>query len=116
MNELTPRSNGSSSLGPVVGFALGALVGGVLGVLFAPSSGEKTRRRLSDAAGKLGRDTREGFEDTRDRVAGAAEEIGADVKSAIEAGRDAFRQDGSTHEGRPVSRVAQLLSPTPRTP
>lgn len=115
MNENPTRGIGEGTLGPLMGFALGALVGGGLALLLAPSSGEKTRRRLGKAARQFGRDARHTVDEARDSVNEAAEGLGADVKSAIDAGRDAFRQDGTAHEGRPVSRVAQMLTPPART-
>lgn len=62
--------NGPSSGSVLLAFALGALAGAAVALLYAPASGEETRRRLSEK-------TREG----RQRVA-----------SAVERGREAFEQ------------------------
>ena len=62
--------NGPSSGSMLLAFALGAIAGAAVALLYAPASGEETRRRLSEKA-------REG----RQRVA-----------SAVERGREAFEQ------------------------
>ena len=56
MNDTKQGNTDVSSIGPVIGFALGALVGGVLGLLLAPASGERTRRRLGNAARRFSED------------------------------------------------------------
>jgi len=113
MNETQQGRTDSSLVGPLVGFALGAVVGGVLALLLAPASGEHTRRRLGDAARRVGRQARQSFEDTRDAATG----LGVDVKSAIDAGREAFRHDGSAPEPRLAARMANVVSAPPaRTP
>ena len=43
-----------NSMGVLAAFLGGAIIGGVLGVLFAPSSGEKTRKKIVDALEKRG--------------------------------------------------------------
>ncbi|HLP04907.1 MAG TPA: YtxH domain-containing protein [Paludibacter sp.] len=43
-----------NSFGVIAAFLGGALVGGVLGVLFAPESGEETRKKIVDALEKRG--------------------------------------------------------------
>ena len=107
----------SGSLAPIIGFALGALVGGGIALLLAPASGERTRRRLGNAARRVSRDARHTLEDARATMTEAAGELGADVKSAIHAGREAFRPDGEPHEPRPASRNTQTLNPLAcRTP
>lgn len=64
-----------SSAGTVVtAFVLGALAGAAIAVLYAPASGEETRRKLADKA-------REG----RRRAEGA-------VRDAIDRGVEAFEQ------------------------
>jgi gas vesicle protein len=49
-------------------FVLGALVGAGLGLLFAPQSGERTRRDITRRANKLRRDAEERFEEVVDEV------------------------------------------------
>jgi len=112
MNDNRQGNDDGRSFGPVIGFAVGALVGGVLGLLLAPASGEKTRRRIGETARRMGSDARHTVEQARETVTDAATGLGADVKSAIDAGREAFRHDG---EGRPASRIAQIVNPPSTT-
>ncbi len=51
-----------------IGLAIGTLVGAGLALLFAPQSGEETRRIIRRRAKRLAADTRERYEDLRDRV------------------------------------------------
>ena len=43
-----------NSIGLLAAFLGGAIVGGALGVLFAPESGEETRKKIADALEKRG--------------------------------------------------------------
>ncbi len=43
-----------NSVGILVAFLSGALIGGLAGVLFAPESGEETRKKIVDALEKRG--------------------------------------------------------------
>ena len=43
-----------NTAGIIAAFLGGAIVGGVLGVLFAPESGEETRRKITEALEKRG--------------------------------------------------------------
>ena len=43
-----------NSVGIIAAFLGGALVGGVLGILFAPESGEETRKKIVEALEKRG--------------------------------------------------------------
>ena len=110
MNDTKQDTHDARSYAPVIGFALGAVVGGMLGLLLAPASGEKTRRRIGETARRLGRDARHSLDGVRETVGEAAGGLGADVKAAVDAGREAFRHDG---EPRPGSRIAQVLNPPP---
>ena len=117
MND-NPGDRGEGlNLSPIIGFALGAIVGSAVALLLAPASGERTRRRLGRAARRMSRDARHTFDDAREAVTGAASELGTDVKSAIDAGREAFRHDGEPRESRLVSRISHTPTPPPtRTP
>jgi gas vesicle protein len=113
MTDSKQGNDDARILAPVVGFALGALVGTGLALLFAPASGERTRRRLGNAARRLSRDARHGFDEARETVGEVASGLGADVKAAIDAGREAIRRDGESLEPRPTSRIAQTPNPSP---
>jgi gas vesicle protein len=43
-----------NSVGVLAAFLGGAVLGGILGVLFAPESGEETRKKIADALEKRG--------------------------------------------------------------
>jgi gas vesicle protein len=43
-----------NSVGILAAFIGGAVLGGVLGLLFAPESGEETRKKIADALEKRG--------------------------------------------------------------
>jgi gas vesicle protein len=79
-------SNGSSAGTVIVAFALGALAGAAVALLYAPASGEETRRRLAEKAREgreraegIARDGREFFQRQRENIA-----------TAVERGREAF--------------------------
>ena len=77
----------SGATGVVVAFTLGALVGAVVAMLFAPAKGEETREFLGDKA-------REG----RDKVADAASKTRdylqrqrETIATAVERGKEAYQ-------------------------
>lgn len=75
-------SDKDSSVGTVLAaFAVGALAGAAVALLFAPASGEETRRKLMEKAregrkrfDELARDGREFLEREGERVVSAVEE------------------------------------------
>ena len=80
--------NGNSVGGVLVAFAVGAIAGAAVALLFAPATGEETRRKLAEKArdGReraegLAREGREYFNRQRDNLS-----------AAVERGRDAFDQ------------------------
>lgn len=82
-------SNNGNSLGTVLAaFTFGAIAGAALALLYAPASGEETRRRLAERA-REGREraetvTREGREFLQRQR--------DNLSSAVDRGREAFEQ------------------------
>jgi gas vesicle protein len=72
------RNNGAA--GVVVAFTLGALVGAVVALLFAPAKGEDTREMIAEKA-------REGAQKTREFLKQQRETL----SSAVERGREAYQ-------------------------
>ncbi len=93
MNDMKQSKNDGMNLNPLIGFALGAVVGAAIALLMAPASGEQTRRKLSSVAQRLGNDAGRSIQDIRenvtDTVKEVATELGADARSAIDADRRA---------------------------
>ena len=72
------RGNGAG--GVLVAFTLGALVGAVVALLFAPAKGEDTREILGEKAREGAQKTREFLKHQRETLA-----------SAVERGREAYQ-------------------------
>lgn len=80
--------NGSSAGTVLVSFALGAIAGAAIALMYAPGPGEETRRKISEKARegrekaeKLARDGREFFDRHRETLS-----------NAVDRGREAFEQ------------------------
>ncbi|WP_316811597.1 YtxH domain-containing protein [Pedobacter heparinus] len=58
----------TDTTGAVVALLTGLAVGAVLGVLFAPDSGKKTRERISDKALDLTDNVKDGYQSVKDRL------------------------------------------------
>ena len=89
---MADNSNSGSLL---LGFALGAIVGAAVALLYAPASGEETRRRLvrraretQDRAEDMARQGREFVERQRDNLSEVVER----GREIFEEGREAYRQ------------------------
>ena len=81
-------------------FIVGLGVGALLGILFAPKSGEETREYLKDKAeeGKeyaqrKARELRERAEDLLERSKGVAARQKDSISAAVEAGREAYQRE-----------------------
>jgi gas vesicle protein len=80
--------NGSSAGNVIVAFALGAIAGAAIALLYAPASGEETRRKLAEKA-RQGRDRAEAVaRESREFISRQRENLSA----AVERGREAFDQ------------------------
>jgi gas vesicle protein len=83
-------------------FLVGLGIGALVGVLFAPKSGEETREFLAqkadegkDFAQKKARELRERAEDLVDRGKQAATRQKESFSAAVDAGREAFQREKS---------------------
>lgn len=74
-------NNGNSAGSVVVAFALGALAGAAVALLYAPATGEETRRKLAEKA-------REG----RDKVEELTRQGREKAEELARRGREAFEQ------------------------
>jgi gas vesicle protein len=83
-------------------FLIGALAGAAVAMLYAPQSGERTRRDLSRRAKRIRRDVGDRFDEVRDEVAekgrrikASAEELADNVRHEVRDGRKALRKTAS---------------------
>ena len=89
------KDGGGSAGAVLMAFALGALAGAAVALLYAPAAGEETRRRLAEKARAGRARAEEAAREFRDRA-----ETGRDfvqrqrenLSEAIERGRQAFDQ------------------------
>ncbi len=80
-------------------FMLGGAIGAGLALLYAPYSGDETRKKLRDGVEDASDWTKDTFFDAKDRVedgAGKVKQLVADktddFKAAVEAGKEAFHK------------------------
>ncbi|MGY4386149.1 gas vesicle protein [Pedobacter sp. UYP24] len=66
ISDLTNRSSDKS--GAIVALLAGLAVGAVLGVLFAPESGKKTREKISDTALDLADNAKDSIHSLKDKI------------------------------------------------
>ncbi|MGB0037135.1 MAG: YtxH domain-containing protein [Candidatus Acidiferrales bacterium] len=93
----------SDNVGSKVSFFLVGLgIGALLGILFAPKSGEETREYLSDKADegrefaqKKARELRERAEDLIERSKEIMARQKESISAAVDAGKDAFTREKS---------------------
>lgn len=83
-------------------FLVGLGVGALLGILFAPKSGEETREFLSkkaeegrDYAQRKARELRERAEDLIERSKDVASRQKDSISAAVDAGREAYQREKS---------------------
>ncbi|UCC38891.1 MAG: YtxH domain-containing protein [Candidatus Aminicenantes bacterium] len=82
------NNRGSSALEVTLSFLVGAATGFVLGILFAPASGEETRKKIHEGAAKTAEKAKEGYE----KVAKEAEKGIKVVKEKTTEGIDAIKE------------------------
>ena len=59
----------------VTGFAIGSIVGGIIGILLAPQSGEETREMLADKSKEICDKTHEAVSEIQDKAQGIVNDM-----------------------------------------
>jgi len=93
---MSDTGRSSTPLIILAGLALGALTGAVVGLMFAPASGRKTRSEIEDVSERLKQRTdsaldelRQSVEDLVDSTRQYMDDTRARVEASIEAGKQA---------------------------
>ncbi|MBI5902440.1 MAG: YtxH domain-containing protein [Deltaproteobacteria bacterium] len=80
-------------------FLLGGIAGAALALLYAPSSGAETRKKLRDGLEDAGEWAKDRCTDTRDRIGDSADKVRQmvsdrkeDLTAAYESGKEAFHR------------------------
>jgi gas vesicle protein len=84
-DDMDDRNGGASFL---LGFIAGSVLGAGLALLFAPRTGEETRREVADRAQRLRKQATDEYEAASERVAHLAERGREAYRSAADRARD----------------------------
>jgi gas vesicle protein len=94
------KDEGYSSGSILISFVSGGIVGAGLALLFAPQSGDETRKKISVFADDLKDRTTDYVEKTKEKITsyvdegkGLYEQKKSMVKSGIEAGKEAYERE-----------------------
>jgi len=75
-------------------FAIGALAGAGIALLYAPRSGEETRSLIAAKGRELKGKATDALGDARDFI----DDKKAEITAAVEAGKDAMREERTKHQ------------------
>ncbi|MEK6725857.1 MAG: YtxH domain-containing protein [Deltaproteobacteria bacterium] len=99
-------NNHSGGTNTVLGFLLGGAIGAGIALLYAPASGEETRRRIREGAEKARVRTKEGYdaaleeiEERLEAIKNSMQEKKDEVRTAYEAGKEAYQKEKAKHQG-----------------
>lgn len=98
--------NHSGLTNTLIAFLVGGAVGAGIALLYAPASGEETRKRIKEGAEKAKTRAKEGYdaaleemEERLEALKSAVQEKRGEVKAAYEAGKDAYLKEEAKHQG-----------------
>jgi len=78
------EKNSGSGFAFVAGLAVGAAVGALAGLLFAPETGEDTRKKLGDKSKELADDLYDKFDDLKDSMTDLMEDVKESTAETLE--------------------------------
>ncbi len=73
-----------------IALGIGALAGGVAALLYAPQSGEKTRKQLKRGVEDLGESLNESLEETAEYLKDQADRLGKEAQKLLDASKQHF--------------------------
>jgi gas vesicle protein len=97
---MSDNNSGSSSGTVLLAFAGGALLGAGLALLFAPQSGRRTRRQLSDLAGDAEEYATDLVHDAASNLKKARQRVEHEIDQAKEYGEDRKSPAAATDDDR----------------
>jgi len=90
----------NSGMAGILGFLTGAVIGAGIALLFAPQTGEETRKQIKDVSGKVADDVKENYEKISneakkgiDQIKVAADSAIENVKSFIDGAKDVLKKE-----------------------
>ena len=113
MNE-NPYINDTARSGAagMSGFVLGAIVGAGVALLFAPATGNDTRRRVGDTVKKLGNAAKDKIQEGRDQIRDRMES----GRQGFESGRQGFDSGRQGSQGMESGRSGEQFGQGRREP
>ncbi|HUK81377.1 MAG TPA: YtxH domain-containing protein [Verrucomicrobiae bacterium] len=91
---MSDNSESNRIAGYLAAFAIGALIGTGVALLYAPRSGKETRELLAKKSRELKGKASDVLDDAKDFVHGKKAELAA----AVEAGKEAMREERAKHQ------------------
>lgn len=96
--------NHSATTNSVLAFLLGGAIGAGLALLYAPTSGEETRKRIREGVGRIRERTKEGYDATLEELEERLESFKTavkdkkdELKAAYDAGKNAYQKEKEKH-------------------
>ncbi len=97
-------SENNSGTNSVLAFLIGGAIGATLALLYAPESGEETRKRIREGVGKMKERTKEGYdaalhdlEERLEAIKVSVKDKRDEVKAAYDAGKNAYLKEKEKH-------------------
>lgn len=97
---MSDNNSSSNTLGVMFAFFVGGIIGAGLALLYAPSSGEETRKRLKEEMAGASNKVRQGYETAGDlveegmgKIKEAVEDKKNEVVAAYHAGKEIYQKE-----------------------